>query len=177
MPPWRAIAIAKRESVTVSIAAATIGMLRGILRVKQVRVSASVGNTDDLPGSKSTSSNVKPSGMAPSIINHSPEKFGDFLAGEMPINNLAQPDSLGSNAIQLSQNTLIIKMTILGTLRCEIKERTIAPGCIFSRAPYHYCRERFCSIAMASQSPRDDARRRVLAAGISTVTCEHSASV
>src|SRR5579862_2616242 len=71
IPPWRAIAIARRESVTVSIAAATIGIFSGTLRARQVRVSAWVGRTEDLPGSSRTSSNVSPSGMAPSIINFS----------------------------------------------------------------------------------------------------------
>jgi predicted alpha/beta-fold hydrolase len=39
-----------------------------------------------------------------------------------PINNSAQPDSLGSNAIQLSQLTLMIKKAILGASRDEIKK-------------------------------------------------------
>src|SRR5256885_9779382 len=39
MPPWRAMAIAKRDSVTVSMAADASGIFRGSLRVKQVRVS------------------------------------------------------------------------------------------------------------------------------------------
>jgi hypothetical protein len=33
-----------------------------------------------------------------------------------PINNSAQPDSLGSTTIQLSQLTLMIKKVILGAL-------------------------------------------------------------
>src|ERR1700746_554402 len=65
------MAIARRESVTVSIAAATMGIFSGTLRARQVRVSACVGSTEDLPGSSRTSSNVSPSGMAPSIINFS----------------------------------------------------------------------------------------------------------
>ena len=39
-----------------------------------------------------------------------------------PINNSAQPDSLGSTAIQLSQLTFMIKKTILGASRDEIKK-------------------------------------------------------
>jgi hypothetical protein len=60
MPPCREMAMAnrERESVTVSMAAATIGMFSEILRERQVRVSACAGSTDDLPGSSSTSSNV-----------------------------------------------------------------------------------------------------------------------
>ena len=40
----------------------------GLVREMHVRVSAGVGSTEDLPGSSSTSSNVSPSGMGPSII-------------------------------------------------------------------------------------------------------------
>jgi hypothetical protein len=40
-----------------------------------------------------------------------------------PINNSAQPDSLGSTAIQLSQLILMIKKVILGASRREIKKR------------------------------------------------------
>ena len=50
MPPWRAMAMARRASVTVSMAAATMGMLSEILRERQVRVSACVGSIDDFPG-------------------------------------------------------------------------------------------------------------------------------
>src|SRR5580704_13328315 len=68
IPPCREIAIARRESVTVSIAADTMGIFNEIARVRHVRVSACAGSTDDLPGKSSTSSNVSPSGIAPSII-------------------------------------------------------------------------------------------------------------
>ena len=43
MPPWRAIAIAIRLSVTVSIAALTSGALSVISRVSRVEVSMSEG--------------------------------------------------------------------------------------------------------------------------------------
>ena len=49
-PPCRAMAMARRDSVTVSMAAETMGMFSEILRVRQVRVSASVGRMEDLPG-------------------------------------------------------------------------------------------------------------------------------
>src|SRR6267143_104501 len=52
------------------------GMFRVSLRVKCVRVSTSVGSTEDLPGSSSTSSKVRPSGIEPSIIPASPRKNG-----------------------------------------------------------------------------------------------------
>src|ERR1700752_2671520 len=122
IPPWRAIAIARRESVTVSIAAATMGIFSGTLRARQVRVSACVGSTEDLPGSSRTSSNVSPSGMAPSIINFSWGFVFCVAQKKTPINNSAQPDSLGSNAIQLSHLTLMIKKAILGASRDEIKK-------------------------------------------------------
>ena len=60
MPPWRAIAIAIRASVTVSIAADTSGTASEISRVSRVAVSASDGITSVSPGSSSTSSKVRP---------------------------------------------------------------------------------------------------------------------
>ena len=66
-PPCRAMAIASRDSVTVSIAAETSGMFREILRVSCVCVLTSVGRTEDFPGTSSTSSNVNPSRIGPSI--------------------------------------------------------------------------------------------------------------
>ena len=51
MPPWRAIAIAIRASVTVSIALDTSGMAqRDPLRVSRVAVSTSLGTTSDSAG-------------------------------------------------------------------------------------------------------------------------------
>jgi len=52
--------------------------------------------------------------MAPSIINSSYIFASSRRAENAPINNSAQPDSLGSTTIQLSQHTLMIKKTILG---------------------------------------------------------------
>src|SRR5271154_3550459 len=66
MPPWRAMAMARRDSVTVSLAAEARGILIVSLRVNCVAVSTSVGITEDLPGRSSTSSNVRPSRMGPS---------------------------------------------------------------------------------------------------------------
>ena len=66
MPPCCASAMARRDSVTVSMAALTMGMFRLMLRVTRVRVSTCVGRTADLPGTSSTSSKVRPSGIGPS---------------------------------------------------------------------------------------------------------------
>ena len=60
MPPWRAMAIAMRASVTVSIAADAKGIPKRVLRVNCAEVSTSDGTTLDSAGSSSTSSNVKP---------------------------------------------------------------------------------------------------------------------
>jgi hypothetical protein len=60
--------------------------------------------------------------MAPSIINFSYIFASSRRAENAPINNSAQPDSLGSTTIQLSQHTLMIKKTILGASRGEIKK-------------------------------------------------------
>ncbi len=76
MPPCRAMAMARRDSVTVSMAEEASGMFKSSLRVKCVRVSTSVGSTDDLPGNSSTSSKVRPSGIEASIIPASPRENG-----------------------------------------------------------------------------------------------------
>ena len=55
-PPSRAIAMAIRDSVTVSIAAETKGMRTWMRRVSIVVVSASLGMTSVSSGSSSTSS-------------------------------------------------------------------------------------------------------------------------
>ena len=61
MPPARAIAIAIRDSVTVSIAELTSGTFSRIRRVSWLEVSAVAGTTSEAAGSNSTSSNVSPS--------------------------------------------------------------------------------------------------------------------
>ena len=61
IPPARAIAIAIRASVTVSIAELTSGTLRRILRVSWLAVSAVAGTTSEAAGSRRTSSKVSPS--------------------------------------------------------------------------------------------------------------------
>ena len=62
MPPWRAMAMAIRDSVTVSIALDSSGTRSEISRVSRVVVSTSLGTTSVSPGSSSTSSKVSPSG-------------------------------------------------------------------------------------------------------------------
>ena len=62
IPPACAIAIARRASVTVSIAADTRGTLRWIVLVSRLRVSTWLGSTRDRAGTSRTSSNVRPSG-------------------------------------------------------------------------------------------------------------------
>src|SRR5215471_2952502 len=76
MPPWREMPMARRDSVTVSIAAEASGMLMVSLRVNCVVVSTSVGRTEDLPGRSRTSSNVRPSGIGPSIMETSRDRIG-----------------------------------------------------------------------------------------------------
>src|SRR5262245_6965418 len=62
------MAMARRDSVTVSMAADTSGTLIFSLRVKWVCVFTSAGRTELFPGTSSTSSKVSPSRIAPSII-------------------------------------------------------------------------------------------------------------
>src|ERR1700712_3761618 len=61
MPPARAMAMAMRDSVTVSMAELTSGTFNRILRVSRLDVSAAAGTTSDAAGSSRTSSNVSPS--------------------------------------------------------------------------------------------------------------------
>src|SRR6185503_14194461 len=68
MPPSCAMAIARRESVTVSMAAETRGMFSRMLRVSWVDTSTLLGSTSERAGSRSTSSNVSASGMGPSSM-------------------------------------------------------------------------------------------------------------
>ncbi len=62
-PPACAMAMARRASVTVSIAEETIGRLRLMDRVRRVRRSVSAGSTSEWPGRISTSSKVSASGI------------------------------------------------------------------------------------------------------------------
>ena len=61
MPPALAIAMAMRDSVTVSIAELTSGTRSVMLRVTRDDVSTSLGITSDADGSSRTSSKVRPS--------------------------------------------------------------------------------------------------------------------
>src|SRR5690349_503790 len=61
IPPSRASAIARRASVTVSIAAETMGIARLMDGVNRARVETSFGRTCDSAGTRRTSSNVSPS--------------------------------------------------------------------------------------------------------------------
>src|ERR1051326_299370 len=59
MPPWRAIAIAISDSVTVSIAADTIGIFKGMARVKRLVTLTLRGCTVEGRGTSRTSSKVR----------------------------------------------------------------------------------------------------------------------
>ena len=59
-PPSRAIAIARRASVTVSIAADISGMASWMSRVSIVAVETCAGTTSDAAGTRHTSSKVRP---------------------------------------------------------------------------------------------------------------------
>lgn len=77
MPPSWAMAIANRASVTVSIAALTMGMFRTMFRDTRVLVSTSLGSTCDLAGTSTTSSYVKPTRT--SFSNIAPYPLPGFL--------------------------------------------------------------------------------------------------
>ena len=61
MPPSRAMAMARRDSVTVSMAADTSGMASEMLRVRWLAVDASWGSISEAAGTSRTSSKVRPS--------------------------------------------------------------------------------------------------------------------
>ncbi len=61
MPPSRAMATARRASVTVSMAAETRGTARVTWRVRRVAVEASEGMISEAAGISRTSSKVRPS--------------------------------------------------------------------------------------------------------------------
>jgi len=67
MPPSCAIAMAKRASVTVSIAAETSGMFSSISRVRRVFRLTSFGRTSEYPGIRRTSSKVRASWLIRSM--------------------------------------------------------------------------------------------------------------
>ena len=60
MPPWRAMAMAMRDSVTVSMAAEMMGTLSRSSRVSWVDVSTADGITSEASGMSRTSSKVRP---------------------------------------------------------------------------------------------------------------------
>ena len=64
-----AMAIARLASVTVSIAAETIGVFSLIFLLNEVEVSTSLGRTFEKAGTSSTSSNVIPSVIILSVKN------------------------------------------------------------------------------------------------------------
>ena len=59
MPPCWAIAIARRDSVTVSIAALRSGTLTRMFRVTRDVTSTALGSTSECRGTSNTSSNVR----------------------------------------------------------------------------------------------------------------------
>ncbi len=65
-PPSRAMLIAVRASVTVSMAAEMIGLAKGIVAVNSVRTSTSLGRTSLSAGTSNTSSKVSASRRGPS---------------------------------------------------------------------------------------------------------------
>ncbi len=82
-PPAWAMAIARLASVTVSMAADTIGMASEIERVSFVAVSVSPGITEDAAGFSSTSSKVRYSSSSAAMRSGAmpTSSVGDARAG------------------------------------------------------------------------------------------------
>ena len=109
MPPARAMAIAIRASVTVSIAELTSGTRSRILRVSWLAVSALAGTTSEAAGSSSTSSKVSPSiailfGSSPPVRTGAlaPSAIDMDLSYRLPPFPSALPFSIGSTGRSLA---------------------------------------------------------------------------
>ena len=74
------------DSVTVSIAAETIGIASGRLRVSRVAVETSLGRTCDSAGTSRTSSKVRPSRANLSSSVEEPLDPSDFDLRQLEIN-------------------------------------------------------------------------------------------
>src|ERR1700737_2140074 len=92
--------MASLDSVTVSIAADASGICSGSFRVNIVRVSTSVGRTDDLPGFSSTSSKVSPSVIEGLIMNC---RLARYWRGEIPGLKQYSPAGIRRAAKQIHQ--------------------------------------------------------------------------
>ena len=79
MPPSWARAMARGASVTVSMAAETMGVLSAIVRVSRVETSTWAGRTSDFWGTSRTSSKVRASGNLSSSIQPTPWHFLYFF--------------------------------------------------------------------------------------------------
>ncbi len=78
-PPWRAIAMAIRDSVTVSMAEETSGIRSVMRRVSRAVVSASLGIMVESAGSSRTSSKVRAGGLNfSSLIYKYPSAAGSW---------------------------------------------------------------------------------------------------
>ncbi len=75
IPPCWARAMAIRDSVTVSMAELTTGMLSGMLRQSLVATRAPAGTTSDLAGTMRTSSKVRASRIVSSSMLSPPSRF------------------------------------------------------------------------------------------------------
>src|SRR3954471_6638157 len=82
MPPSCAIAIARRASVTVSMAAETTGRFRTMFRLRWVLRLVSRGNTWEYAGTNNTSSKV--SALPRRRIEEAPDAKADYTDSAMP---------------------------------------------------------------------------------------------
>src|SRR5689334_7126132 len=120
MPPCCASAIARCDSVTVSMAAETIGIFKPICRVRKVRVSVSAGTTSLRAGSRRTSSKVRPSGRLSWIIGDS-----SIIACRAMRNGSALLLDLGSLVLRL-RTPVLRRVRILGALLVDLLQLLVA---------------------------------------------------
>src|SRR5437879_12439875 len=97
-------------------------IFRASLRVKCVRVSTSVGSTDDFPGSSSTSSKVRPSGIEPSIIPASSQKNGHLKFRAIKQRSPAGTRRAGRTIHQI-EKMRHSELTIVGAAALPVKLR------------------------------------------------------
>src|SRR5471032_2404806 len=83
MPPSWAIAIARRASVTVSMAAETTGRFRTMFRLRWVLRLVSRGNTWEYAGTNNTSSKV--SALPRRRIEEAPDAKADYTDRRAPL--------------------------------------------------------------------------------------------
>ncbi|CFR73828.1 Uncharacterised protein [Mycobacterium tuberculosis] len=163
MPPARAIAMAIRDSVTVSIAELTSGTLSLIFLVSWLEVSAVAGTTSEAAGNNKTSSNVSPSiatlcGSSPpvgtgSVVRPPMRTYGLTTRSELS-SRPDMPRDIGGalHTHVFSEKPILSARNRPVTMRAAAlaeKNRTITPrrGCASVWSARHEARTQFLALS------------------------------